>query len=356
MEKILRVLVNSDDTIKSALKKMDEAGSKIVFVVGELNKLVGALSDGDIRRWILKGGSISASVGNIMVRTPKYLVEDYSREQAEMLVVKKRLECVPVVDGKKRIKGAVWWFDFFKEKNHNGSKLNLPVVIMAGGKGTRLAPVTSILPKPLMPIGEKSVTEHIIDRFSKYGCRKVYMSVNFKANLIKAYFRDLGMDSCIEFVEEAKALGTAGSLYLLKQKIKKTFFLTNCDVMVDADYADILKFHRARRNKITIVGSMKHFTIPYGICDIKNGGDLIGVREKPEYNFLVNTGMYVIEPEILRLIPDQSFLHMTGLLEICLKKNIRTGVYPISNRSWMDTGQFDELQQTLRSFEAKPHA
>ena len=347
MEKISRILIGPEDTMKTAFKKMDETGSKIVFVAGEEKLLIGAVSDGDIRRWILNGGHISAKAQAVMARAPKYLKEGYSQETAKELVIAGRFECVPVVDAHKRIKGAVWWYDFFKDKSHKLSKLDLPVVIMAGGKGTRLAPITNILPKPLIPIGDKPITQHIMERFANYGCRQVYMSLNFKAKLIKAYFSDVKGDYDLDFMEEPRPLGTAGSLYLLKRKIKKSFFLTNCDVLVDADYADIVKFHRARGNKITIVGSMKHFTIPYGACEIKKGGDLIAVREKPEYNFLVNTGMYLIEPEVLRFIPDQTFMHMTELIEKCLKKGLKTGVYPISDKSWVDTGQWEQLQETL---------
>lgn len=347
MKKISQILISPEDTIKTAFKKMDEAGSKTVFVVGKDNLLVGALSDGDIRRWILKGGHISAKAGSVMVCAPKYLVEGYAPETAKQMVVAERFECVPVVDTQKRIKGAVWWYDFFKEKSHSAAKLKLPVVIMAGGKGARLAPITNILPKPLMPIGDKPISQHIMERFAAYGCRQFYMSVNFKAKLIKAYFSDVSADYELDFIEEPKPLGTAGSLYLLKWKLKESFFLTNCDVLVDADYSDIVKFHRERGNKITIVGSMKHFTIPYGTCEIKNGGDLLAVREKPEYDFLVNTGMYIIEPKVLKLIPDQAFMHMTELIGKCLKLGVKTGVYPISEKSWVDMGQWEQFQETL---------
>lgn len=347
MEKISRILIKPEDTVKRALKTMDEASSKIVFVVEKENTLVGALSDGDIRRWILKGGHLNAQVYGVMAKTPRYLKIGYSQDAAKELVINERFECVPVVDQKKRIKGAVWWFDFFKDKTIVNSKVDSPVVIMAGGRGVRLAPITNILPKPLMPIGEKPITQHIIDRFRNFGCSKVYMSVNFKAKLIRAYFSDVDGGCEIEFIEEPKPLGTAGSLYLLKRKIKETFFLTNCDVLVDTDYSDLMKFHKESGNKITIVGSMKHFTIPYGTCEIKNGGDLVAVHEKPEYDFLVNTGMYVIEPGVLKMIPDQTFIHMTDVIGECLKRGVKTGVYPISEKSWVDTGQWEQLQETL---------
>ncbi len=347
MKKIEQILVGPGDTIKHALKLMDAVGSKLVFVAGPGKELLGALSDGDVRRWILKGGNIGAKVTMVMTRTPRCLPEGHSGDDARALVLKEQIECVPVVDKERRIKGAVWWYDFFEQKEQPAGRLGLPVVIMAGGKGTRLAPITNILPKPLMPIGDKPITQHIIERFARYGCRKVYFSVNFKAKLIKAYFSDLGGDYDFEFVEEPKPLGTAGSLYLLKRKVKKTFFITNCDVLVDADYADIAKFHRTSGNAVTIVGSMKHFTIPYGTCEIARGGELLAVREKPEFDFLVNTGMYLMEPAALKLIPDNTQMHMTDLIAKCLRQGVKVGVYPISEKSWVDTGQWEQLQETL---------
>ncbi|OGS08963.1 MAG: hypothetical protein A2270_04665 [Elusimicrobia bacterium RIFOXYA12_FULL_51_18] len=347
MQKIKKILISPELTVKQALKKMDEGGEKIVFVIGPQNILLGSLSDGDIRRWILKGGRLTAKVPSVMNPAPHCLEEGYSQEAAKAMLVEQRFACVPVVDRQRHVKNAVWWFDFLKDKAHKTHKLNLPVVIMAGGKGVRLAPLTNILPKPLMPIGDSTMTQCIIQRFSQYGCRDIYMSINFRANLIKAYFSDVRGDYDLKFIEEPKPLGTAGSLYLLRQKIKTTFFLSNCDVIIDADYSDILSFHRESGNKITIVGSMKHFTIPYGVCDIKKGGALAAVREKPEYDFLVNTGMYLVEPGILKLIPDNSFMHMTELLDKCLAKGVKTGVYPISDKSWVDTGQWEQLQETL---------
>lgn len=353
MERINKVFISPDLHIKNALKKMDEAGEKILFAVGPGNVLLGALSDGDIRRWILKGGRLTAKASSVMNPKPHSLPEGYDPAEARRLVVEERFECVPVLDEKRRVKTAVWWFDFFKDKTQKAAKLGLPVVIMAGGKGTRLAPLTNILPKPLTPIGDSTITQHIIDRFAQYGCNKIYMSVNFKANLIKAYFSDAGPKYRIKFVEEKKPLGTAGSLYLLRRRVKTTFFLSNCDVMVDADYSDIVNFHRERRNKITIVGSMKHFTIPYGVCDIKSGGDLVSVREKPDYDFLVNTGMYVMEPELFAHIPDNRLMHMPELIEKCLAGKIKVGVYPISDKSWVDTGQWEQLQETLQRLGVK---
>ncbi|MFH1074541.1 MAG: sugar phosphate nucleotidyltransferase, partial [Candidatus Firestonebacteria bacterium] len=227
------------------------------------------------------------------------------------------------------------------------------VVIMAGGEGTRLSPFTKILPKPLIPIGEKPIMEIIVDRFMAYGCRDFYVSVNYKASILKAYFSDFTQNCIIKFVQEEKPLGTIGSLCLFKEVLKTTFFVTNCDILIEADYADILKFHKSNKNLITMVVSMKHYTIPYGVCEIKNGGDLRGILEKPEYDFLVNTGMYLMEPQVVKDIPQNSYYNMNELINDYVHHNKKIGAYPISEKSWLDMGEFQELQKTLRKFEAR---
>ena len=253
---------------------------------------------------------------------------------------------------RRKVISCLWWTDLFDSKPDNPESLKLPVVIMAGGEGTRLAPFTKILPKPLMPMGDKPIIEVIINRFYDYGCNDFYLSLNYKSNIIKAYFSDFEHKYKINYILENKPLGTAGSLYLLKKKIKKTFFVSNCDILIEADYADILKFHYQRKNKITLVSSMKNFMIPYGVCQIKDGGILRSIREKPEYDFLVNTGMYVLEPSVLSDVPRNQFYTITDLINDYLKKNEKVGVYPVSDKSWLDMGQFEELQEMIKKFEA----
>lgn len=330
---------------------MDTMGEKTLIVVDDYNRILGTTTDGDIRRWILRGRNLSESLTNVMNRHPLTLRDGFAREDAKTLMLRNKIECLPVVDKTKKVIACLRWMDLFKGKLNSSKSLKLPVVIMAGGEGARLHPFTKILPKPLMPIGDKPIIEIIINSFFEHGCKDFYLSLNYKSSIIKAYFGDFEHKYKISYILESKPLGTAGSLHFLKNMIKKTFFVSNCDILIEADYADILKFHRLRRNKITIVSSMKNFTIPYGVCEIQNGGILKNIREKPEYDFLVNTGMYILEPRVLADIPGNRFYNITDLINDYLKKGEKVGVYPVSEKSWLDMGQFEALQETLKKFE-----
>jgi len=351
MEKLKKVLIRPNHTIKQALRQMDAMGEKILLVVDERNLLLGTVTDGDIRRWIIKGRHLAEGVSKVMNSKPVCLNPDFERKTAKQLMVKQMIECLPVVDANKKVISAIWWTDLFENKLKKIKSLSAPVVIMAGGEGSRLAPFTKILPKPLIPIGDKPIVEIIIDRFMDYGCRDFYLSINYKANIVKAYFKDFEHKYNITYVEEALPLGTAGSLRLLKNKINKTFFLSNCDILIQADYADIFKFHQQKNNKITIVSSMKNFTVPYGVCQVEHGGTLKGIQEKPEFDFFVNTGMYILDKSVIGDIPKNKFYNMTDLVSDYLGKSERIGVYPVSEKSWLDMGQFEVLQEMLKKFE-----
>ncbi len=351
MERLKRILISPEQTIKHVLRHMDTVGEKTMFVVDKETRLLGTVTDGDIRRWILKGKSLLVAVSNVMNSAPLSLKENYEQEIAKAIMVNKKVECLPVINSDKNVVAAVWWVDLFKNKQKTLKSLNTPVVIMAGGEGARLHPFTKIIPKPLMPIGDKPVIEVIINRFFDYGCNDFYLSLNYKSNIIKAYFNDTDHKYKINYILETKPLGTAGSLYLLKKHIKKTFFVSNCDILIEANYADILKFHKQKKNKITLVSSMKNFTIPYGVCEIEKGGILNNIREKPEYDFLVNTGMYVLEKSVINDVPKNQFYNITDLINDYLGRGEKVGVYPVSDKSWLDMGQFEALQETFKKFE-----
>ena len=218
---------------------------------------------------------------------------------------------------------------------------------MAGGKGTRLEPFTKVLPKPLIPIHEKPVIEHILEHFTNVGVKQFILTVNYKARIMKAYFEELKPDYSIDFVEEQKPLGTAGSLKFLENKFNSPIFVTNCDIIIQADYPDIFAFHQNNGYDITLVASIKNYIIPYGTCELDGEGNLKKINEKPKYDLLVNTGLYVINPDILHLIPENESYDITYLIEDAMKKNKKVGVYPIDDDSWIDVGQWAEYQKAV---------
>jgi dTDP-glucose pyrophosphorylase len=346
------LMIMHGSRIKEALKQLEETERKTLFVIDDESRLIGTLTDGDIRRWILAEGSLDGMVENICNKTPRVVAIDYDAEQVKLEMLENKIGCIPVVNANREIIEVLFWENLFGEgvARKQVKPIDLPVVIMAGGKGTRLDPFTKILPKPLIPLGDKTVIEIIIDSFVECGAGKFYISVNYKSKIIKSYFEELDPAYEIEYIYEEKPLGTAGSLRYLCGKIDTSLIITNCDVIIKADYHDIVEQHLSSGNDITLVASLKNYSIPYGVCEIVNGGTLNKIREKPEYNFLVNTGMYVLEPETLEFIPENEFFHITHLIEKVKAEGGKIGVYPISDKSWIDTGEWAEYKKALGHF------
>ncbi|WP_026908881.1 nucleotidyltransferase family protein [Paucisalibacillus globulus] len=338
-------------TVKEALKKLDDTGKKMLLVTND-RVLKGVVTDGDIRRWILKSGDLFEQVTKVMNESPKFIYEN-EKPNAKEVLKKNMIEAVPVLNSRKEVIDIIFWNDNFNRKLNFYKKLETPVVIMAGGKGTRLEPYTKIIPKPLIPIGDTPIVERIINRFTEYGCYNFFMTVNYKKNMIKAYFNDLKRDYEVSYIDEKIALGTAGSLSLIKNKIHSTFFVSNCDILIEGNYSDMLKYHKENKNKITLITSLKHYTIPYGVIKLSESSDVKQMVEKPEYAYLVNTGMYILEPECINDIPENTFFHITELINRYIEKGEKIGVYPVSENSWLDMGQFKEMENMLEKLGAK---
>ncbi len=344
------IIINEEGSIKDAIKKLDKT-AKQILVVTEKQKLKGVITDGDIRRWILRSGDISANVREIVNYNPKYITEN-EKHIAKKIMDKFSVKSLPVVDVNGRVTSVLFLEDVELTENIiEKEKIKLPVVIMAGGIGTRLYPYTKVFPKPLIPIGDIPIVERIINKFNSYGCDDFYLTVNYKKNMIKSYFGEIDKNYEVSYLEEDKPLGTGGSLYLLKGKIKSTFFVSNCDILVEADYNSIYKNHMECGNLITIVCAIKNVTIPYGVINLTEDGQIEQMEEKPEFSFLTNTGMYLIEPEVLNLINDNEFIHLPDIVQKCIDKGMNVGVYPISEKSWMDMGQPDEMEKMIKRLE-----
>ena len=338
-------------TIRNCLKQISETGRKCLIIVDKKNKLLGTLSDGDIRRAILNGKNLSRFIKDIYMKNPTTCSEsNVNEEKLKKIFLTKKLDLIPIINYKKEVIRVIYFQDVFKNLKNKNKIKNIFTVIMAGGRGSRLEPFTQILPKALIPVHNKPIISHIIHNFCVYNFRKFFIVINYKAKILKAYFDERVEDISLKFLEEKKPLGTASSLTLLKSKIKKSFFLSNCDILVNIDYNDLYQFHEKKNYKFTIVVSTKQITIPYGDCKLNKDGSLKKILEKPQYNFLANVGLYVIHPDIIKHIPKNKKFDIPNLLQTLKSKKIKVGVYPIDESSWKDVGQWAEYRKTLDSF------
>jgi dTDP-glucose pyrophosphorylase len=342
---IATLCITPDMTILEAMKQIDANVGHALYIT-EGKKLFAALTDGDIRRHLLKGGQLSDKVASAANFSPKYVHTD-EISKANAIMLKGDHSSLPVVNQNLEIQDILFQHKYIAKKD----PINAPVVIMAGGKGVRLHPYTKVLPKPLIPIGDLSISEHIMNRFAEFGCNDFHYIVNHKKQLIKAYFSEEATDYKITFYDEATLLGTGGGLCLLKGHIKETFFLSNCDSILKADYHDIYRYHKEQKNIITMVCVYKHFTIPYGVVSMGENGDLLEIQEKPEYSFLTNTGFYIVEPDVIDEIESNVPIGFPEIVDRLRKKGGKTGIYPVSEMSWLDMGQLDELENMRKKLE-----
>ncbi|HPJ92208.1 MAG TPA: nucleotidyltransferase family protein [Bacteroidales bacterium] len=346
--KIEALSIDSQLSILSALKRMDALNRKLLIVTGK-GKFKSLLSIGDIQRAIIQNRDLKEPINNILRAEVKVAHQGEDREAIKTNMRERRNEFMPVIDYQGQVVEIIFWEDLFEtDKIKDNSLKDIPVVVMAGGKGSRLQPLTNVLPKALIPIGKQTILEDIMDRFADFGCRDFYLSLNYKADMIRQYIKENKSSFHIAYCQETQPLGTAGSLYLLKDSIQSTFFVSNCDILIDENYGEILNYHRENSNEITVVGALKSMSLPYGSLETKKGGVLKALSEKPEYTFKINTGMYVLEPQLLHEIPENQFYDITDLIQSLLDKHRKVGVFPINQGSWIDIGNWEEYMQIIK--------
>ena len=338
-----KYVVDKSFTVKQTIEKMEKELIKGVIVLDDDEKVIGLFTNGDMRSFFMRSGQLSDNITEAMNKSPRLFAseEEIYEERRERI----RL-IYPLVDENSHLIRVV---DFENlEGSYNNSLEDIPLVIMAGGKGTRLYPYTKILPKPLMPIGDETITERIISSFTRFGCKKVIMILNYKSSMIRSYLEDVKKNYDIEFVEEGEFLGTGGGLRLIRDMVDSRFFLSNCDILIDTDFSSIVRNHVKSENKITFVCSMKNVVIPYGVVKTDSEGYITEMKEKPDYSFMVNTGLYLLEPEVIDRIKENEFIHLPDLARRLIDKGEKVGAFPVSERSWMDMGQFSEMEDMKR--------
>ena len=348
LSKIENQIIKPSTKLLDAMKVMDAQKVKTLFVF-EKKHFEGLLTIGDIQRAIIRNVSLSSPVSHILDKNKIYGFltdgEDAIKEKMRRL----RAEVMPILDEKGELVDVWFWKDLSKKMEvAPREKIDLPVVIMAGGKGTRLKPITNVIPKPLVPIGDKTILEEIMDQFEGIGCKKFYMSVNYKSDMMRFYLDQLDHHYDIEFFEEPKPLGTIGSVALLKGKINTPFFVSNCDIIIDQDYRDVYDYHRENHNELTIVTAVKSFRIPYGVIETGENGLMTGLKEKPELAYMINTGVYILNPECMDEIPAGEFFHITHLMEKIKSRGGRVGCFPVSEHAWRDMGEWPEYLKMIK--------
>ncbi|MBP3819312.1 MAG: NTP transferase domain-containing protein [Butyrivibrio sp.] len=337
--KVANFIANQDITVSEAMQKLDANSGGTLFLTDADEKLVACITDGDIRRYLLSGGRMDGESVKAANLHPRFAM---STDEARLLFHKKNFIAIPIVDEDMKI------IDIYSDNEgveKEKASLKVPVVINAGGKGTRLAPYTKVLPKPLIPVGDLPILEHIMNEYQSYDCTDFHIIVNYKRDLMKAYFADNERQYNITWYDEDKPLGTGGGLSLLKGVFKDTFFFANCDALLTADYESMLKFHKENGNIITMICAYKNINIPYGVVDMGVNGVIEGMREKPLLSFLTNTGIYIVEPSVVESMIDGEAIGFPDIVERERQKGHKVAVYPVSENDWMDMGQIPELEK-----------
>jgi len=338
-EDIKKILVSPASSIKNTLEIIDKGSKQIALVVDDNNKLLGTVTDGDIRRAILEGEDLESSVDTVMNKNYTALSIDSNKEELKNTFKNKEINQIPLLDKNNIVRDIVLINDILKNKSKNNY-----VVLMAGGLGTRLRPLTEDIPKPLLPVGDKPILETIIEQFISFGFNNFIITVNYKADKIRDYFGNgEKYNANITYIEEEKRLGTAGALSLIDKKIDEPFFLMNADLLTKLNFESMLRYHLNKDNKLTIASREYKYEVPYGVLEVENE-KVISLEEKPDHKFFVSAGAYILNPDLLNRIPENEYYDITELIDILLSENEDVGTFPI-HEYWLDIGQHEDYKQ-----------
>ena len=345
-KELARYICRENLSLVEAMQKIGVNAKGIIYITDGQERLIGSLTDGDIRRWILRTGSLEGTVSQVMYKDTRYLFEGDEAKCFDFMESEK-INSVPVINTDFNIKEIHFKnTEFVRKKKVDQQTLQgIPVVIMAGGQGTRLYPYTKILPKPLIPIGDIPILERILNRFYSYDVTDFFVTVNYKKEMTKSYFAEQNPPYEIHYIEENRPLGTAGSIRLIDSKFQQPVIISNCDTLIETDYGKVLDYHIKSQNAMTIISALKNMSIPYGVLHLKKDGIVTSIEEKPQLSYFINTGMYIVNPKFLEKIPENQMFHMTDLADRLLAEGIQVGIYPISENSFLDMGEFEEMKK-----------
>lgn len=338
----MELLIDEKVTIKEVLQKLDLNSKGTVIVVGEGNKLLGTVTDGDIRRALLRGMTIDENITSVYKKDCFYFTQgEYCEDEAKKIFNNYQIRLIPIVDKNMIVQGALDNREFHVLREHDEET---PVLIMAGGIGSRLKPLTDDIPKPMLKVGNKPILQTIVEQFRNMGYRNFLISVNYKANVIEDYFKDgkeFGVN--ITYIRETKRLGTAGAIKLAEKYLNKPFFVINGDILTSVNFNNMIDFHKKNEFTITIGSRIFELQVPYGVLNMDELS-VSSLVEKPVYTYFVSGGVYVLNPSVTKFIPEDEYFDITQLIDTLLKSNANVGSFPI-HEYWMDIGKLEDYHK-----------
>lgn len=338
------IVVEPNTTLIETMKTIDASSLQFAVVVDEERRLLGTVTDGDIRRGILRGEGLNVPIAAVMNVHPITAKSGQKIHEYKQLMSKKGLKQLPIVNDKNQLV-EILFIDQWETIPSNENT----VVLMLGGLGKRLRPLTNDVPKPMLKVGNKPIVETIVDSFKQHGYTKFIFSVNYKKEIIQDYFQngeEFGV--VIEYVEEEKRMGTAGALSLLKERPTAPFFVMNGDLLTQINFNQLMQFHNEHAAVATMCVREYEYQIPYGVIET-NGADLVHIKEKPIHRSFINAGIYVLSPEVFEIIPQDQFYDMPTLFEKLLAQGKKTAAFPI-HEYWLDIGQMDDFQRANNEY------
>lgn len=336
---INELLVFEEYTIKDALKILDINAKGIVVVVDKNKRLIGTVTDGDIRRALLRGANLSESILNVMHSNPITAPDNISRDQLKDIFIRKAIKQLPIINESGMLIDLISINDILLPQGKEN-----PVIIMAGGLGTRLKDLTKEIPKPMLKVGDHPMLQHIINNFKQYGYNKIFITVNYKAEIIENYFQDgLAYGVKINYIREKERLGTAGGIRLAKEHIQTPFFVINGDIFTNLNVESMMDFHIKSGNCLTVGTRKQYYNIPYGVINIENN-KIKSIEEKPEIEYLINAGVYCVNPDLMEFIPKDTYFEITDLINFCIKQGYKVGSFEIIDY-WMDIGKIEDYNR-----------
>jgi len=344
MNNYKKILISPLATIRCALEVIDIGAMKIALVVDENQRLLGTLSDGDVRRAILGGMGLEDLIETVYFRTPTTCRVNDSKEKILQLAIAHKLSQIPLVDGEGRIVGIAETDDLLRPAQRTNK-----IVLMAGGLGTRLSPLTDTTPKPMLHVGNKPILETIIENFAKYGYTDIVLSVGYKSHIIEEYFGNgSGFGVKIKYIHEVKRMGTAGALTLLRNELTEPFFVMNGDLLTNINFQRMHDHHLSHDAVATMAVREYDFQVPYGVVNI-DGSRIVSIEEKPTHKFFVSAGIYMLSPQSLEHVPDDEFFDMPTLFEKLIAENGNAISFPI-REYWLDIGRMSDYERANNEY------